>query len=199
MSGALIAAVMTGRRYLLRHTFSGASLTPSDQGPAFSTISGTPSVTGGVLTKVGASLLGVAVTVGTANAAIQAKVNFGNSAGSSRRVGLSLRRDGSNNMIEAMLYRTGGNVQIIRRDAGAATILADVGGLGTADSTDYWLRLTVAGSRLEALTSTDGSTFTSRAVVTEPLYTANTGVRVLLDDDAASPTITVDDLLVWTP
>lgn len=186
------------RRLLrLRHTFSGASVTPSDLGPSFTTVSGTPVVSGGVLSKAGASNLILAAPINASNATVQARVNFGNSAGTDRRIGLALRRDDSNNMIEGLLYRTGGNVHIVRRDAGAATILADVGGLGFADSTDYWLRVVMRGSRIELLTSTNGTTFVSRAVVTETLYASNTGMRLLLTDDVSSPTAQADDLLVW--
>ena len=67
------------------------------------------------------------------------------------------------------------------------------------DSTDYWLRFAAIGSRLEAWTSTNGTSWTSRAVVSETTYMSQRGFSIRLVDNVANPTITVDDLLVWTP
>lgn len=186
-------------RYLLRHTFSGASLTPSDQGPSLTVDSGTPIVSGGALTKTVSGNSGVRVDSLAVNAVIQAKVNFGGSSGSDRRAFLRLRDGGATgNRYEAALLRSGTTgLQINRRDNNAATQLG-FSAFGVVDNTDYWVRFVVRGSTFEAFSSTDGVTFTSRLVVTDSTYLYS-GIAVILIDNAVSPTLQVDDLLVWTP
>lgn len=198
MSGALVAAVLTpGPRYLLRHTFSGAALAPSDLGPPFTVNGGVAAVSGGVLAaKANGSTTLDAVTL-AANIVAQCRVNFGNSIGTDRRFEIQARASAANgDTISAVLHRTSGNVQIWRRDAGTATVLGTQA-VTVADSTDYWLRLIVRASRIELLTSTDGLVFVSRLVVTEATYAANTGLAIRLTDNVASPTIIADDLMVW--
>lgn len=186
------------RRYLLRHTFSGAALTPSDLGPALTTNYGTVIVSGGVL-SFGVANVGLFVPNIGANIVAQVRVNFGNSAGGDRRVSIQARASAmSGNVVEAVLYRSSDQIALWRRDAGAVTVLASSGALSLADSTDYWLRLVLRGSNLEVLTSTDGTTFTSRITHSEPLYVANTGLGIKIDDNGTQ-TIIVDDLMVWTP
>lgn len=186
------------RRLILRHTFSGASLTPSDLGPALVGAGGTAVVSGGVLAQGDSTTLVLLATNLGADIIAQARVNFGNSAGATRALQIQARFASAGNYVRVFLSRSGDSLTIQRADAFANTTLASVGSLGLADSTHYWLRFRLSGSRLEALTSTDGSTFTSRVVVTEPLYATNRDLRLVLQDGAASPTITVDDLLVWT-
>lgn len=187
-----------GQSLVLRHTFSGASLTPSDLGPSFSTSSGTPTVSGGVL-GMGAINATIYAAGLAANITVQAKVNFGNSAGADRRFEIQARASAANgNTVSAVLFRSSNSIVVWRRDAGSATTLATVSSAGLLDSTNYWVRFVLRGSNLEVLTSTDGTTFTSRVTVTESTYAANTGLALKLDDNGTG-TITVDDLLVWTP
>ena len=186
------------RRLLrLRHTFSGASLTPSDLGPSFEANANLP-VTGGVLTKSGSgSQQTKALGVG-ANVVAQMKVNFGNSAGTDRRAQLRVRRDAGDtgDFFQVQLDRTLGNVVLHRSDANSLTSLGSVS-LTVSDSTNYWVRIAATGSRLEVSTSTDGATFTSLIVAADTAYPSNQAVEIRLVDNVASPTITVDDLLVW--
>lgn len=185
------------RRYLLLHTFSGASLTPSDLGPSFEANANLP-VTGGVLTKSGSgSQESRALGVG-ANVVAQIKVNFGNSAGTDRRAQLRIRRDAAstNDFIEVELSRTGGSITLRRVDAGSATNIGSAA-VTVADSTNYWVRISADGSRLEVFTSTDGAAWTSRITATESAYVTNQAVVLRLVDNVASPTLTIDDLLVW--
>ncbi len=186
-----------GQSLILRHTFSGAGLTPSDQGPSL-TANANLVPSGGVLTLVGASGQETRASGVGANVVAQIKVNFGNSAGTDRRVRLRVRRDSgeTGNFIEAEISRTAGAVTLRRSDALSLTDLGSAG-LTVSDSTNYWLRISAVGSRLELLTSTDGATFTSRIVATEALYVTNRDVVIRLFDNVASPTLTVDDLLVW--
>ena len=187
------------RRLVLRHTFSGASLTPSDQGPSFSVSEFAPSVSGGVMAMGASQPIGVFASGVGANLVAQMKVNFGNSAGADRRASIQIRASAYNgNVIEALLSRSADQIALWRRDAGAVTTLAAVNSAGLADSTDYWLRIVASGSNLQVLTSTDGSAFTSRITYSEPLYVANTGLGIRLVDNGTR-TITVDDLRVWTP
>ncbi len=193
---AVKAAVLTPRRrYLLRHTFSGASLTPSDQGPSFTTASGTPVVSDGVLSM--GSNFSIFASGLAANVVVQAKVNFGGSAGSDRRVEIQARASAANaNTVSAVLSRSSNSIVIWRRDGGTATTLATLNSAGLSDSTNYWVRFVLRGSALEVFTSTDGATFTSRVTATEATYATNTGLALRLDDNGTR-TITVDDLLVW--
>lgn len=185
------------RRFVLRHTFSGASLAPSDQGPSFGTSSGTPSVSGGVLTKVGTTTLEIyAVNVGS-NIVMQAKVNFGNSDGAARRVQLRLRRDDVDAQNYFTLIFTRTDLELSRRDSGVATQLAFTS-FATANSTNVWLRYSARGSRHEVWTSADGSTFTSRIVVTDAAYQTQTRIGALIVDNGTTSEVTIDDLLVWT-
>lgn len=185
-----------GRPIVLRHTFSGASLAPSDQGPSFSTSVGTPAVSGGVL-SMGSNFTIYAAGL-AANLVVQARVNFGNSAGADRRFEIQARASAANaDTVSAVLYRSSNAIVIWRRDAGTATAIATLNSAGLLDSTDYWIRFVLRGSNLEVLTSTDGTTFTSRVTATESTYATNTGLALKLDDNGTR-TITVDDLLVWT-
>lgn len=187
------------RRLLrLRHTFSGASLTPSDQGPAFSTAENVPTVSGGVMAIGASQPLGVFAAGLAANVIAQMRVNFGNSTGTDRRASLQIRASAYNgNVIEAVLHKTADNVQIWRRDAGPATTLAISAALSLQNSTDYWLRVRAVGNVIEVFTSTDERIWTSRVTATESLYATNTGLAVRLADNGTPRTITVDDLLVW--
>lgn len=189
-----------GLRCLLRHTFSGASLTPSDQGPSFSTISGTASVGSGVLTKVGATNLEVRAHGLAANITYQARFNFGASAGANRRMLLRARQDAStgDNRFQLTINRVAGQLVLARVDSGTPTTIGSVS-VTIANSTDYWLRWVMRGSTHEVLFSTDGTTWSSQIVVTDATYTTQTSIGVFVIDDAASPTATIDDLLVWTP
>ena len=187
------------RRFVLRHTFSGAALTPSDLGPALGVSESAPSVSGGVMAMGASQPTGVFASGVGANLVAQMKVNFGNSAGADRRASIQIRASAYNgNVIEAVLHRTNDQIALWRRDAGAVTTLATVNSAGLADSTDYWLRIVARGNNLQVLTSTDGTTFTSRITYSEPLYGANTGLSIRLVDNGTQ-TITVDDLRVWTP
>lgn len=187
------------RRYLLRHTFSGASLTPSDLGPAVSVSEFAPSVSGGVMAMGASQPTGIFASGVGANVVAQMRINFGNSAGADRRASIQIRASAyTGNVIEALLYRSSDQIALWRRDAGAVTVLAGVNSAGLADNTDYWLRIVARGSNLEVLTSTNGSTFTSRITYSEPLYVANTGLGIRVVDNGTK-TVTVDDLLVWTP
>ena len=187
------------RRLLrLRHTFSGASLTPSDLGPAFEVAGGTATVSGGVLAQADATTLIVRTTPLAANVVVQAKVNFGNSAGTARAVYVQPRHtEATGNAVRARLDRTAQTLTIARLDAFTATTLATVGSLSLADSTWYTLRFSCSGSTLRAQAFTADGTLVAEAVVTEPLYVAQVGIRVALFDNVASPQVTIDDLLVW--
>lgn len=189
-----------GQSLVLRHTFSGASLTPSDQGPSLTTISGTASVTGGVLTKVGATNLEVRAHGLAANITYQAKFNFGASAGANRRMLLRARQDSGtgDNRFQLTINRVAGQLVLARVDAGTPTTIGSVS-VTINNSTDYWLRWVMRGSRHEVLLSTDGVSFASQIVVTDAAYSAQTTVGAFIIDDAASPTATIDDLMVWTP
>lgn len=198
---AVKAAVLTPRRrYLLRHTFGGAAVTPSDQGPGLTTVAGPAVVSGGRLATSGGNDCQLGITTLAANVAIQAKVNFGSSAGTNRRAFLRVRDDhAAANRYEAILYRTSTTgLQLNRRDAGAVTQLA-FAAISIVDSTDYWFRLVVVGNRLEGFFSTNGVTFVSMVVATDSTYPSVSGIQLLLQDNAVSPTIIADDLLVWTP
>lgn len=188
-----------GYRYLLRHTFSGASLTPSDLGPSLTAATGTPSVSGGVLGMAASNPITVFAAGLAANLVIQARVNFGNSAGADRRVEIQARASAADaNTVSAVLYRSNNQILIWRRDAGTATTIATLNSAGLIDSTDYWVRFVLRGSSLEVLTSTDGATFTSRLTATESTYATNTGLALRANDNGTQ-TIIVDDLMVWTP
>lgn len=202
MSGVLVAAVLTPhRRFLLRHTFSGAALTPSDQGANLRDTGTLAVVSGGVLTKTTASNCLIVAAIGAPNLVVQWKTNFGNSAGTDRRSQIRVRHTYGVSRYNFMLYRSSNVVKIQRFDSGTTTTdLASVA-YAMADSTNYWVRAIAAGPRLELLVSTDGTTFTSMAAVTDTTYAAGAGEDFEIDlvDNVASPTILVDDLLVWTP
>lgn len=186
------------RRLLrLRHTFSGASLTPSDLGPSFTTVSGTPSVSGGVLSKADATNVELRANGLAANIVYQAKLNFGNSAATNRRMLLRARQnaDGSNRF-QLTLNRASNQIVLARVDASTPTTIASVS-YTVAGSTDYWLRWVMNGSRHEVLISTGGATFASQFTATDAAYASQTAIGLFLIDDAVTPTCTVDDLLVW--
>lgn len=196
--GRTLTIGQRSRRYLLRHTFSGASLTPSDQGPPLTAYYATPTVSGGVLVMDPAS-----ITVGVWNASVganvdaQVRVNFGNSAGASRRVLLQIRMsDVNDNTIEAVINRADDSLALWRRDASVVTVLAGVSSVGLQDSTDYWLRLRAVGNQIEVFTSLNGTTWTRQMTVTEALYASNAGVGARLIDDGTK-TITLSDFVVW--
>ena len=183
--------------YLLRHTFSGASLTPSDLGPSFEANANLP-VTGGVLTKSGSGSQQTKAPGVGANVVAQMRVNFGNSAGTDRRAQLRVRRDAgaTGDFIQVQLDRTLGNVVLHRSDANSLTTLGSAS-VTLADSTNYWVWISAVGSRLQVFTSTDGAAWTSRITATESAYVTNQAVEIRLVDNVASPTLTIDDLLFW--
>ena len=111
------------RRYLLRHTFSGAAVTPSDQGPSLTTVAGPAVVSGGRLATSGGSDCQLGVPTLAVNVAIQVKVNFGNGAGTNRRAFLRARDDhAASNRYEAVLYRSGTTgLELNRRNSGGPT------------------------------------------------------------------------------
>lgn len=186
------------RLLLLRHTFSGASLTPSDQGPAITTVSGTPSVSGGVLSKANATNVELKAVGLAANVIYQAKLNFGDSAATNRRMLLRARQDSGNgaDRFQLTLNRAANQIVLARVDAGTPTTIASVS-YTVNGSTNYWLRWVMNGSRHEVLISTDGVTFASQFTATDAAYVGQTAIGLFLIDDAVTPTCTVDDLLVW--
>ena len=193
------------RRFVLRHTFSGASLTPSDQGPNLAVLSGAMSVAGGVLKNNGVanSRAGVALA---ANVRQEAKFRFAStSASADQRVVLNVRSDlaaSSYNNLEAVASKTGAYIQLGSRASGSLTDISTVGLAWSAD-TDYWMRVVVSGSNLQVLTSTDGTTFTSRIVATSALYPTQTGVEVRIQDSGSDGNgangATIDSVKVTTP
>jgi hypothetical protein len=187
-------------RYLLRHTFSGASVTPSDLGPSLTTVSGPAVVSGGVLATSGGSDCQLGLTTLAVNVAMQVKVNFGGGAGTNRRVFLRARDDNAGaTRYEAILYRSGTTGLEINRRTGGGPVPLGFSAISIVDSTPYWFRFVAVGNRLEALFSTDGSTFVSKLVVTDATYPNVAGVQLLLQDNAVSPTLTADDFLIWRP
>lgn len=187
------------RRLLrLRHTFSGASLTPSDLGPSFTTVSGTPSVSGGVLSKANATNVELKAAGLAANIVYQAKLNFGSSTATNRRMLLRARQDSSSgaDRFQLTLNRAANQIVLARVDAGTPTTIASVSYTFNG-STDYWPRWVMRGSVHEVLISTDGTTFASQFTATDAAYASQTAIGLFLIDDAVTPTCTVDDLLVW--
>ena len=188
------------RRLLrLRHTFSGASLTPSDLGPNLRDTGVLATVGGGVLSKTSASACLIVAALAAPNLVVQWKTNFGNSAGADRRAQIRVRHTAGVSRYNFVLYRSSNLVKIQRFDSGTTTTdLASVA-YAMADSTNYWCRCIANGPRLELLVSTNGTTFTSLAAVTDTTYAAGSGEDFEIDliDNVASPTIQVDDLLVW--
>lgn len=185
-------------RYLLRHTFGGSNLTPSDLGPAFEAAAGTPVVNGGALSAADATTLIVRTTPLAANLTVEARINFGNSAGTTRAFYVQPRHlEAAGDAVRARLDRTAQTLTIVRLDGFVATTLATAGSLSLADDTEYVLRFAVKGSRLYAEACTGAGALIASATVTEPLYASQVGMRVALFDNVASPTIQVDDLQVW--
>lgn len=186
---------------LLRHTFGGAAVTPSDQGPNLTDIGGIATVSGGVLSKTGAAASTLRARLGVANFVVQWKTNFGGSAGADRRSQVRVRHDtAASNRYNFVLYRSSNTLKIQRADAGVTVDLLDVP-TALADSTNYWTRGVVRGNYLEILLSTDGVTWVSKGSVTDanyPTAPAGNDFEINLVDNGTT-SITVDDLLVWTP
>ena len=213
MSTALLAvkaAVLTPRRrYLLRHTFSGASLTPSDQGPNLAVLSGAMTVSGGTLKNNGVANSRAGVTL-AANVTLEAKFRFAStSASADQRVVLNVRSDlvaaSDNNLynnLEVVASKTGAYIQLGSRAGGSLTDISTVGLAWSAD-TDYWMRVVASGSRIEVLTSTNGTAFTSRIVATSALYPTQTGIEARIQDSGSDGNgangATIDSVTVTTP
>ena len=181
---------------LLLHTFSGASLTPSDLGPNLTTVTGTAVVSGGVLKKSDSTELLVRCAGLASNCVQQIKFNFGNSVAASRRVLLFARDDQAGNRLDVAVSRSAGTVVISSRAAFAPTTIASAA-QAMSDSTDYWLRWSVSGTALRVWWSTDGGTFTEIISATTALYPSQTGVALALTDNDAGTTVQADDYLVW--
>lgn len=192
------------RRYLLRHTFSGASLTPSDLGPNLAVLSGAMSVGSGVLKNNGVanSRVGVALA---ANVVVESKFRFNSlSASSDIRHTLNVRSDlavASYNNLEIVAGKSGGYIQVGSRASSSLTDISTVGLAWSAD-TDYWMRVIARGSRIEVFTSTNGSAWTSRIVATSALYSSQTGVEARIQDSGSDGNgangATIDYLTVAT-
>lgn len=199
LSPALRTILFGSRRYLLRHTFTDTLLTP-DYGPTLTLTSGTPVVSGGTMRKTNSSNSSISVSPLRIDVVAQVKFNFGNSVGTDRRGFVRLRNEGATgNRYDAVLYRSNTpGLEINRRDNNVVTQLG-FAAFTVADSTDYWVRFEVQGTRFEAWTSTDGIVFVSRLVVTDSTYLSYSGVEIVLVDNVASPTIQADDLMVWIP
>lgn len=188
------------RLLLLRHTFSGASVTPPDQGPSITTAAGTPSVSGGVLKNSDANQVNLRARTGAANLVVQWKTNFGNSAGTDRRAQIRVRHNVGVSRYNFVLYRSSDLVKIQRFDSGTTTTDIASVAYAMANSTDYWCRAIANGSSLTLQVSTDGAAFTTIATATDSTYLtcpAGSDFEIDLIDNVASPTIQVDDLLIW--
>lgn len=192
------------RLLLLRHTFSGSALTPSDQGPNLAVVAGAMTVSGGVLKNNGVanSRVGVALA---ANVVVESKFRFNSlSASSDIRLILNVRSDlavASYNNLEIVAGKSGGYIQLGSRASGSLTDISTVGLAWSAD-TDYWMRVIPRGSRIEVLTSTTGSAWTSRIVATSALYPSQTGVEARIQDSGSDGNgangATIDYLAVTT-
>lgn len=206
LSPALGLILRRGRRYLLKHSFSGNTLAPSDLGPSLSAIIGAAIPSGGVLRHNGLPNYLVGANVGASNLVIQARFRFDalSIAGDIRAI-LKLRsnllNDASDNSVEATLSRSGGSISLGTRASGVFSSLGSVG-LAFSDGVDYWLRVVARGTSLELLTSTDGVNFTSRLTGTSALYLTQTGVEIRVQDGGSdgngANACIADDLLVWT-
>ena len=190
---------------LLRHTFSGASLTPSDLGPNLAVLSGAMTVSGGTLKNNGVANSRAGVTL-AANVTLEAKFRFAStSASADQRVVLNVRSDlavASYNNLEVVASKTGAYIQLGSRAGGSLTDISTVGLAWSAD-TDYWMRVVASGSRIEVLTSTNGTAFTSRIVATSALYPTQTGIEARIQDSGSDGNgangATIDSVTVTTP
>lgn len=185
------------RRYRLRHSFSGAAVTPSDLGPPLLTDGGAPAVSGGRLTKTTASNLNLRAADVGVNVVAEWRVNFGASPGVTRAAYLRVRVVDNTNAYEAQLFRTGTTSLVIaRRVAGAGTTLGS-SATAVVDSTDYLVRFSAVGDRLVAeLFSAAGALVTSVSV-TDTTFPAASGVGLWLLDSDAAPTVQADYLEAW--
>lgn len=192
------------RRYLLRHTFSGASLTPSDLGPNLTTSIGTPVVSGGTLSKsgvgnlvVGTGTAGAPISLGASNIVAQCRMNFGDSAATDRRVLLKCRSDINGNVIEFGIHRLvggGTGVQIGSRASGSLTVIGFQSAT-IADSTWYVFQARLFGTSLRALLGPDGGLLTEYLAATSGLYLSQAAIEAAIID--ANSTIQLSELEVW--
>lgn len=185
----------------LRHTFSGASLTPSDLGPNLTAESGTPSVSGGVVKASSATTLEIGYKA--ANLAINAThdvwLNFGNSAGTSRVFYVRLRRHPStDNSLWVRISRSSDQIRLDKIVDGVITTVATQDSAGIADSTDYLARVVASGTSIRVLFGTSVATLTERIAATVTEHTSNGGIGLILADNVASPTLHVDRYEVYT-
>lgn len=190
------------RRLLrLRHTFSGAGLTPSDLGPNLTTDTGTPSVSGGVLKPASATTLEVgykAVNLAV-NATHDVWLNFGNSAGTSRSLYVRLRRHPStDNSLWVRFNRTSDQIRLDKIVDGVITQVAIQNSAGLSNSTTYLARVIALGTSIRVLFGTSDASLTERVSATVTEHTSNGGIGLILADNVASPTLQVDRYEVYT-
>ena len=131
---------------------------------------------------------------------IQAKVNFGNSTGTDRRMEIRFRDDGSGNAYCSSRYRAAAQaLDMAYRVTFTANYIMGVN-LTTVDSTDYWFRVSCIGGRIRNWSSTDGITWTPAneiGILPALAYNNNTYVQFILIDNGTTPTIKMTDLKIW--
>jgi len=186
-------------RYLLRHTFSGAGLTPSDQGPSLSVESGTANISGGVVAPSSATALEIANYASVAvNAVWEARFNFGNSAGTARIFYMRIRQNG-NDSVWVRHDRTNDRIRIDRIDNSVVTQVGVKNAAGLADSTWYVTRVIAQGDSYRVLFGPDTGALSEIIAATFSGFSTNGGLGVILADNVASPTLQLDRYEVWTP
>lgn len=205
----IVIRPLGGVRPVLYHSFSGASLTPSDIGPNLTLLGGTVTISDGTIKPNGVANIRVGALIGMTNGVVQTKFRFNAaSVSSDRRAILNIRSDSiaggaPSKAIEAILTRSGNAVILAQRDPGVYTELASAGvSGGVLDSTDYWLRISFFGPDIRVWLSTDGVTFTHKITVNNNNYLTQGGVDLRIQDSGSdgngSNGTEADNLLAWT-
>ena len=184
---------------LLRHTFSGASLTPSDLGPSLTAHAGTFAGSGGVC-WCSSDTNGDNATADVGAANLYARVTIRGTLASAtdfREPQLIVRYLDANNYLSIRSV-SGSAYQLLKTDGGSASVIATAAAT-FLDGTDYRFEVRCAGNRIEAFL--DGvSKFVHVLSGGDTKYSAYTRVGLRLRKSGSPATAASwDDLLVWTP